>query len=98
MAVKFYSIEKEINGKKYTAQFSGLSLALKAVDECYIEGTNNTSVEKMSQYLFDKVIVSPKGLTVDNFDNMEELNEVIEFARNVMQGDIKPETAKGKKD
>ena len=98
MATKFYTVEKEINGNNYKAQFSGLSLALKAVDECYIEGTNNTSVEKMSQYLFDKVIVDPKGLTVDDFDNMEELNEVIEFARNVMQGDVKPETAKGKKD
>ena len=58
---KFYTVEKEINGTKYVAQFNGISAALKAVDESYIEGTNNTSVEKLSRYLFSNVIVEPKG-------------------------------------
>lgn len=96
MATKFYTVEKTIKGNDYKAQFNGLSVALRAVDESYIENSNNTSVEKMAQFLFDNVIVEPKGLTVDSFDSMDELNEVIEFARNVMQGELKP-AEKGKK-
>lgn len=87
--VNFYSITKEINGKKYVAQFGGISVALRAVDESYIEGTNNTSVAKLAEYLFANVIVEPKGLTVDDFDNMDEFNEVVSFAREVMQGDFR---------
>lgn len=90
MAIKFYTVEKKINGKNYKAQFSGLSVALKAVDESYIDGSNNTSLEKMAQYLFDNVVVEPKGLTVDSFDNMDEFNAVVSFAREVMQGELKP--------
>ena len=43
-----YEVTKKINGKNYTAQFSGISTALTAVDSSYIEGTQNTSVAKMS--------------------------------------------------
>ena len=75
--VNFYTAKKKINGKEYTAQFNGISAALKAVDDSYIEGTNNTSVEKLSKYLFEHVIVDPKGLTPDDFDSMDEFNEVI---------------------
>lgn len=96
MAIKFYTVEKKINGKNYKAQFSGLSVALKAVDESYIDGSNNTSLEKMAQYLFDNVVVEPKGLTVDSFDNMDEFNAVVSFAREVMQGELKP-TGSGEK-
>ena len=87
--VNFYTAKKKINGKEYTAQFNGISAALKAVDDSYIEGTNNTSVEKLSKYLFEHVIVDPKGLTPDDFDSMDEFNEVITFAREVMQGNFR---------
>ena len=99
---KFYTVEKEINGVKYKAQFNGISAALKAVDSSYIEGTQNTSVDKLAKYLFDNVIVEPKGLTADDFDSMEEFNQVVTFAREVMQGDFrdkkdeKPTKAAGK--
>ena len=86
---KFYTVKKKIGGKEYTAQFNGISAALKAVDDSYIEGTNNTSVEKLSKYLFQNVIVEPKGLTPDDFDSMDEFNEVIAFAREVMQGNFR---------
>ena len=86
---KFYTKETEIKGKKYVAQFNGISAALKAVDSSYIEGTQNTSVEKLAEYLFANVIVEPKGLTPDDFDSMEEFNEVVTFARKVMQGDFR---------
>ena len=92
---KFYTATKEINGKKYTAQFNGLSCALRAVDSTYIEGTNNTSVEKMADYIFQNVIVEPKGLTIDDFASMEAFNEVVSFGRDVMQGKFRPEEDKG---
>lgn len=89
MANKFYTVKKEINGKEYIAQFNGISAALKAIDESYIEGTNNTSVYKLSEYLFENVIVEPKNLKADDFDSMEEFNEVVSFAREVMQGNFR---------
>ena len=92
---KFYTATKELNGTKYTAQFNGLSCALRAVDSTYIEGTNNTSVEKMADYIFQNVIVEPKGLTIDDFESMEEFNEVVSFGRDVMQGKFRPEEDKG---
>lgn len=77
---------KTINGVDYTAKFSGLSTALKALDDCYIEGSNNTSTKKLTEYLFANVITAPRNLSADNFETMEEFNEVISFARDVMQG------------
>lgn len=86
-ANKFYTREKEINGVKYVAQFSGLSSAMKAIDASYIDNNStNVSILKISKYVFDNVIVEPTGLTVDDFDSMEELNEVVRFGMDVMQG------------
>lgn len=87
---KFYTVDKEINGKKYVCQFSGISTALKAVDSSYVEGTSNTSVEKLAAFLFEHVVVEPRGLTVDDFESVEEFGKVVAFAREVMQGAIKP--------
>ena len=86
MAEKFYQRKKVINGVEYTAQFNGLSAALGAIDESYIDGTENMSMVKMSRYIFENVIVEPKGLTADDFEDMETFNEVIRFGREVMQG------------
>ena len=44
---KFYTVEKEINGTKYVAQFSGLSVAVRGVDSSYIDGTTTTRTEKL---------------------------------------------------
>lgn len=92
---KSYAITKEIKGKKYTAQFAGLSTALRAVDESYIDGTSNTSLLKMAKFLFEYIIVEPKGLSVDDFVDMEEFQEVVKFAREVMQGDFREEANEG---
>lgn len=83
---KFYTVTKNINGTDYVAQFNGLSCALRAVDQSYIEGSNNTSVEALAKYIFENVIVEPKGLTIDDFDSIDEFNEVTKFGREVMQG------------
>jgi len=88
----FYQVKKTINGKEYTAQFNGISAALKAVDNSYIDGTNITSVEKLSKYLFENVIVDPANLDADSFDSMDDFNEVVTFAREVMQGNFREET------
>ncbi len=85
----FYTVKKTIGGKEYTAQFNGISAALSAVDNSYIDGTNNTSVAKLSKYLFENVIVEPKGLKADDFDNIDDFNEVVTFAREVMQGNFR---------
>lgn len=94
MANKFYTVNKTINGKDYTAQFNGLSCALRAVDQSYIEGTQNTSIEALSKYIFENVIVEPKGLSIDDFDTIEEFNEVVNFGREVMQGKFREEANK----
>lgn len=83
---KFYTREKEINGVKYVAQFNGLSENFKALDSSYIDGSSNTSLEKMNTYILENVIVEPKGLTIDDFDDIETFNEVIKFGTQVMQG------------
>lgn len=83
---KFYQARKTINGVEYVAQFNGLSNALRAVDSSYIENSTNTSVEKLAEYIFKNVIVEPQGLEIDDFETMEELNEVVAFGRDVMQG------------
>ena len=88
---KAYTVKKKINGKEYTAQFNGISTALDAVDSCYIDGTSNISTRKLNSFLLEHVIVEPAGLTFDDFDTIEELNKVTEFAREVMQGNFHSE-------
>ena len=80
------TFERIINGKKYVAKYNGILFALRAIDNSYVDGTNNTSIEKLSKILLDKVIVEPEIKNIDDFDTMEEFNEVIAFARDVMQG------------
>lgn len=83
---KFYQVTRTIGGREYTAQFNGLSYALKAVDDSYMEGSGNLSSEKFTKTILEDVIVEPHGLTPDDFETMEELNEVVKFGREVMQG------------
>lgn len=77
---------RTINGVEYTARYSGVLTALRAVDSCYIDNSSNTSIEKTYEYMLKNVIVSPKNLTADDFESAEELNEVIAFANEVVQG------------
>lgn len=90
MENKFYARKKEINGTTYTAQFSGLALAMRAVDQSYIEDSKNTSVEKLAEFILENVIVEPRK-KINDFDSMDELNEVIKFGQGVMQGKFRDE-------
>lgn len=83
---KFYTEKRTINGVEYTAQFSGVSTALNAADQSYLDNSRNTSSGKYAQYILDHVIVEPKGLTVDDFDSVEELTDVTSFGSEVMNG------------
>lgn len=94
MANNRYTVEKEINGVKYTAQFNGLSAALDAVDSSYIDGSSNISARKMAEYLFAHVIVDPK-VSIDDFANVAEMNKVTDFAREVMQGNFRNQALEG---
>jgi len=85
--MKPYTREKEINGKKYVAQFNGLSAALDAIDNSYLnDKSDRISISKISGYIFKNVIVEPAGLSADDFDSFEELNEVVRWGMAVMQG------------
>lgn len=91
---QFYTKTKTIRGKEYTAQFNGLSAYLQALDGMYIsDDSRNISNAKLTGYVLDNVIVDPKGLTPDSFDDYEELTEVVSFGREVMQGRFRTETA-----
>lgn len=83
---KFYQRTKEINGVTYTAQFNGMSAALDAIDENYIDNSSNISIKKLAQHIFDNVIIEPKGLTPDDFDSIDDMNKVVQWASAVMQG------------
>ena len=89
---KFYTAKKTINGTEFTAQFNGLSAALSAIDNSNVEGTDRTSLLKLATYVLENVIVEPKGLTPDDFDTIEELNEVVRFGSDVMQGKFRGTT------
>lgn len=87
---KFYTVEKEINGKTYKAQFNGISAYFDIVEDSYIDGTSNISTKKLAKHIFDNVIIEPKGLTMDDFETVAEFNEVAAWGRSVMEGKLKP--------
>lgn len=91
---RFYTVKKEFNGKEYVAQFSGVSTAVRAIDQSRMEN-GSTSTEELSNYIFEHVIVEPKNLTADDFQDLDEFNEVTKWARDVMYGKFR--TAADKK-
>lgn len=97
--IKSYKVTKEINGVKYTAQFAGSGMGLRAKDASNDEN-GNVLTEKLATFILDNVIVEPQGLDVDSFESLDELNEVTAFASDVMSGKLKPadsETTEEKK-
>lgn len=91
---KTYKVDKVINGTKYTAQFNGLLAALEIIDNSYIDNSSNISIEKLGEHILKNVIVSPAGLTANDFDNMDEYNAVVTFGREVMQGNFREKADK----
>lgn len=89
---KIYTVTKKIKGVEYTFQFNGISEWLKALDECYVDGTSNISAYKLNGYLLENVVVSPK-MDIDDFASSDELSEVMAFARKVASGKEAPKKA-----
>lgn len=92
---KFYQVEKEINGVKYTAQFSGLSAWLRCTDAAKQDnGSDDPSNIRIYEKVLEAGLVEPKGLTVDDFDDMDNLDAVFKFVSNVMKGKFRTQTEK----
>lgn len=89
MAVKPYKVTKEINGKEYTAQFVSAATTYDAIDESTMSN-GVRSERKYAEFILSNVIVNPKGLTLDDFENTTESGEVVSFGAEVMQGNLKP--------
>lgn len=80
-------VKKKIDGVEYEAKFDGLLTAVRAIDESYDDETDNTSIDKLAEYLFKHIIVSPKNLTVDDFEDITTFKKVVRFAQETMKGD-----------
>lgn len=83
MAFKPITVEKEIKGVKYVAQFNGMSARSE------IAYLANEDMRKVAPYLFENVLVNPK---IDNIDehfgtDAELYDEVIEFLTGVGTAD-----------
>lgn len=83
MAFKPITKEKEIKGKKYIAQFNGVSTLFKFNDE------TDGKLEKQALYIFKNVLVEPKIDDPDEYfgTDVELMNEVVAFCSAVMRGD-----------
>lgn len=75
--------EKEICGKKYKAQFSGFSALIKAQNEI------GDDSEKLANYVFKNVIVSPKIPDIDEHcgTNSKLFSGILDFGSKVMGAD-----------
>ena len=87
---KFEQVKKVINGTEYVAQFNGFGNRYRAIDNTYIDGTQITSMEKMAIYLLENVLVTPKK-NIDDFEDGEELDELIGFLSAVNNGTFRTE-------
>lgn len=89
--------KKTINGTEYTAQFYGLREALNAEKQYTDERTGRVDKIKLFDYIFDNVIVSPPGLSIDSFEDLDELDEVAAFGVQVLRNKFRPENESGAK-
>ncbi len=88
---KYEQVKKTINGTEYTAQFNGIREASKSFDQMYMDGRDTISFYKSTEYLLKNVLVEPKkGL--DDFEDMDELTEVVNFLGKVNRGTFREET------
>lgn len=94
---KFYQVKRTIGGVEYTAQFNGLSSALKMVDNSYLPGSSNVGSVALYSEVLENVIVDPPGLDIDSFEDADTLLEVIKFGNEVAQGKFRDKKEKDAK-
>lgn len=85
---KIYTATKEINGTTYRAQFNSVREAVRATQQYKDEMS-------LDEYLLSNVIVEPPGLQMDDFEDLFEFRQVINFAANVMSGRFRGEEKSG---
>ncbi len=90
---KFTQVKKVIKGTEYTAQFNGFGEAYKFTD-AITDSSMKPSLYKAAEYLFENVLVEPKR-TFDDFEDREELDEVIAFLTEVKDGTFRETTDEG---
>lgn len=93
MAAKFYQRTKEINGVKYTAQYSGLETWLQCVDESSRGEGQAISNLKLAKNILKYGLIDPK-VEVNDFETQEDLNAVIDWVQQVMQGKFRDQVDK----
>ena len=84
--------EEYMNAKQEELTYLGKIYRTGKINSAYLRMMNSkmTSMnEKLANYLFKNVIVEPQGLTPDSFESMEDFNQVISFAREVMEGNFR---------
>lgn len=88
---KFYTVPKTIGGKDYLAQYNGNSQYYEFQDKCKknIGGVAEVNMVEAAKFIFENVIVKPNKLTLDDFDNADDTNDVINFGIEVMQGNFR---------
>lgn len=84
--VKFYQVEKEINGTKYTAQFSGMRAWMRLSDES--KNGDTVSTEKLIDKVLSVGLIEPR-VTMDDFETQDELMDVFNFVSEVMKGNFR---------
>lgn len=88
---KIKQYKKEIKGTEYTAQFMGVRAAVRAKKEYTDAYTGRIDTEKLYDYVFNNVIISPPGLDMDDFDSVSDADAVAAFGVEVLNGRFQPE-------
>ncbi len=76
------------NKFKVFAQFNGIALAAEMSDAVK-DKNGNFSMQKAAKFAFDNILVEPKGTTMDSFDDMDTMVEVVTFCMSVANGQFR---------
>lgn len=96
MQSNIYQVEKEIDGVKYVGQYTGLRTYLKVSDDSRRADGNGINTEDYYDNALKAAIIEPANLSVDDFDDIDHLKNVIDFANEVMEGKFRANTEQGK--
>jgi hypothetical protein len=70
------NVKKTINGEEYVLQHPGVEWVVDHSDKC-TNAQGNLVRKKYLQGLFDNVVIKPSKLTLDSFDSVAEMRDVV---------------------
>lgn len=70
------NVKKTINGEEYVLQHPGVEWVVDHSDKC-TNAQGNLVRKKYLQGLFDNVVIKPAKLTLDSFDSVAEMRDVV---------------------